>query len=192
MAPMNRNDELLESLGAYRPADLGEAAHRDAIATLLRTTANPFSRSQFAPGHITASCYVVDAEGRLLLHHHRRLGRWLQMGGHVERSESPVEAALREAEEESGLRDLTLAVDTIFDVDVHPIPAGKGEPGHQHFDVRYLATTGDAGAIVADANESNELAWVPLAEAERRMDEEAATRVIRKIESFLRQGVCRV
>ncbi len=82
---------------------------------------------------------------RVLLHHHRRLDAWLQMGGHDEGESDPRATARREGAEESGLSDLVLLSPAILDVDVHPIPAGKGEPPHLHHDVRYALATRDAG-----------------------------------------------
>lgn len=181
-----RHRDLFDELQRYRAADALESRHLDGLLELLSNSADVFSRAHFTPGHVTASCFIVDAtRGALLLHHHRRLNRWLQMGGHVEGDEAPLAAALREGAEESGLRDLDLAADGIFDVDVHGIPAGKGEPDHRHFDVRYVARTATPDAVVIDPNESNDLAWVPLERAESLMNEEASSRVIRKIRSRL-------
>ncbi len=179
-----RRLDLLAQLERYSPADALEARHQAAIVDLVGKAEGAFDRTHFVPGHITASCFIVDG-GRLLLHHHRRLNRWLQMGGHVEIDEDPKEAALREGSEESGLRDLALAVDGIFDLDVHVIPAGKGEPEHRHFDVRYLARTASPGAVVIDRAESNDVAWVPLERAGALMNEAASSRVIQKIRSRL-------
>lgn len=179
-----RRTGLLAQLDRYSPADALESRHHQAIVALVAAAEGAFDRAHFAPGHITASCFIVDRGGALLLHHHRRLNRWLQMGGHVEREERPEQAALREGAEESGLRDLELA-DGIFDLDVHVIPAGRGEPEHRHFDVRYLARTATPHAVVIDRNESNELAWVPLDRAEALMNEAASSRVIQKIRSRL-------
>jgi 8-oxo-dGTP pyrophosphatase MutT (NUDIX family) len=183
---MQRHIDLLTQLARYRPADPAEARHQEAIVDLLATSPEAFSRANYAPGHVTASCFIVDERGSaLLLHHHRRLGRWLQMGGHVEADEPPAAAALREGSEESGLRDLAFLVDGIFDLDVHAIPAAKGEPEHRHFDVRYVARTATPEAVVIDRAESNDVAWVPLDRAEAMMNEAASSRVIRKIRSRL-------
>jgi len=169
---MVSNDRMIE---AY------DGIYRDAFLDLLHNTNAPYSRAQFEPGHITASCYVVDDRSRLLLHHHRRLDRWLQMGGHLEPGESTVDAALREATEESGLRDLQLAFDGILDLDVHVIPAGRGEPEHRHFDVRYIARTGSPDAIAMDEQESKALQWVDLERAANLMKGEESLRVLSKI-----------
>ena len=177
--------ELLEELRSYRAADAREAQHQRDILDLLSYGVDPFSRGQFVPGHITASCFIIDpATKSLLLHHHRRLDRWLQMGGHIDAGETARAAALREGAEESGLRDLELVRDGVIDVDVHSIPAAKGEPDHTHFDVRYVARTMRPDSIIMAAGESNELAWAGLEKAESMMNEEASTRVIMKIRNL--------
>jgi 8-oxo-dGTP pyrophosphatase MutT (NUDIX family) len=182
-----RHAALLGQLRDYTAADALEARHQRDIVNLLTDGGDSFSRGHFEPGHITASLFIVDpAMERLLLHHHRRLDRWLQLGGHVEGDEDPKVAALREGREESGLCDLELVVDGIFDLDVHVIPAAKGEPDHRHFDVRYLARTSTPEAIALDAAESKALAWVVLVEGERRMNEAASSRVVAKIAAMLR------
>lgn len=183
----SRSDRLLAQLRRYEPTDALEEAHRQAMVKLLTDGADPFSRNHFAPGHFTASCYIVDGGGRLLLHHHRRLNRWLQMGGHVEESELPEAAALREGREESGLEDLETVA--LLDLDIHAIPAGKGEPDHDHYDVRYLARTTRPDSIAIDRAESNELAWVTLERAAQLMPGAESHRAIRKVERLLTGGI---
>lgn len=181
---MTRHERLLSELRTYDAEDGAEERDRVAMLALLAEQ-DAFSRAHFAPGHFTASCYILDDGGRLLLHHHRRLDRWLQMGGHVEGEETPHLAALREGGEESGLTDLALAANGIFDLDIHGIPAGKGEPGHHHYDVRYVARTASPGAVAIDRAESNELAWVSLERAAELMPGPESQRVIRKIARLL-------
>lgn len=121
----------------HRPADATEAEHQNRILSLLRTSDAPFDRTSYDPGHITASAFLLSTTGKLLLLWHKKLARWLQPGGHLERwDRTPEEAALREAREETGL--VLIETRGLFDVDVHPIPPRGTEPGHDHFDLRYL------------------------------------------------------
>lgn len=184
---MERRERLLDQLRGYAATDPSEVEHRRAMLELLEAADDAFSRNHFVPGHFTASCYIVDGSGRLLLHHHKRLDRWLQMGGHVELEESPELAALREGCEESGLHDLVPMTDGIFDLDIHPIPAAKGEPDHAHFDIRYLARTASPDTVVVDRAESNDLAWVTLERAAELMPDSDSARVLHKIERFVRE-----
>jgi 8-oxo-dGTP pyrophosphatase MutT (NUDIX family) len=179
---MSASRQLLDALRRYRPVDETEDRHHRALMSHLAHTKAPLSRSKYRPGHVTAGLFIVDLESkRLLLHHHRRLDRWLPMGGHLEGNESPAEAALREGREESGLPDLQLVSEEILDVDNHVIPATDDEPEHFHFDVRYVARTKRPGAIAMDAAESKELAWVDFDRALELMDDESSRRVIKKI-----------
>ena len=178
---------LLDQLRQHSPSDGAERQHVEATVRLVESEADCFARTTFSPGHVTASAFIVDSGGRLLLHHHRRLDRWLQMGGHDEGEHDPMLAALREAREDSGLRDL-LPIhphDGILDVDVHRIPAGKNEPEHLHHDVRYLLATRSPECIAFDATESRALAFFSFDEAVTRLGEPSAARVIEKIRRAL-------
>jgi 8-oxo-dGTP pyrophosphatase MutT (NUDIX family) len=121
-----------------------------------------FERS-CVPGHVTGSSWLVDATGRrVLLTHHRKLDKWLQLGGHADGDGDVARVALREAEEESGLRDL-IVEPAIFDLDRHLIPARGTEPAHWHYDVRFVVrTTGSEGFTISD--ESHALAWRAIAD----------------------------
>jgi 8-oxo-dGTP pyrophosphatase MutT (NUDIX family) len=131
-------------------------------------------------GHLTASAWIVDpARTRTLLTHHRKLDRWLQLGGHVDGEADLAAAALREAREESGLARLRLMSPEIFDVDRHRIPAHGAEPGHWHFDVRFLIEA-DPAEPLGISDESKDLAWVRLDEVARLNPDESLARMVRK------------
>jgi 8-oxo-dGTP pyrophosphatase MutT (NUDIX family) len=177
---------LHDALLAHVPADDAERRDRDAIAELVATTDRCFDRTLYEPGHVTGSAFVVDASsGCVLLHHHRRLGRWLQLGGHDEGEHDPLATALREAREESGLLDLRPLSTAILDVDVHVIPAHRAEPPHQHHDVRYALQTSMPATISQLDEESFDLAWLDLEEAARRMAEPGADRALRRLAALL-------
>jgi 8-oxo-dGTP pyrophosphatase MutT (NUDIX family) len=127
----------------------------------VREQARPFHRETLE-GHFTASAWLVSADGeRALLMLHRKLGRWLQPGGHADGEADLAGVALREAGEETGLRGLAV-LPGIFDVDRHAIPARGHEPEHWHYDVRYVVVA-RAGEAFVQNEESLELAWRPVA-----------------------------
>lgn len=148
MQPSTR-DALLDLLQDHVAADADEATDLARIRALIRESAAPTSRDQFAPGHLTASAVLVDpARERTLLIKHRKLGLWLQPGGHFEPDEVvPAAAALREVQEETGLEGRALE---LLDVDVHAIPARKQDPAHEHFDLRFLVEVPPSGAFAGD------------------------------------------
>lgn len=130
-------------------------------------------------GHLTASGWTVDPErGRTLLIHHRKLGKWLQPGGHADGDPNLPEVARKEALEETGLDTSLLLGGRIFDLDIHPIPAGKGVPAHEHFDVRFLL---EANGDPAANHESHEVRWIDLEEIESLTEEASILRMRRKL-----------
>ena len=113
-------------------------------------------------GHVTASAWIVDpARTRALLTHHRKLGRWLQLGGHLDGEPDVAAGALREAREESGLASLRFVSPAVYDLDVHTISARGAEPAHEHYDVRFLLEADPAEPVIV-SDESHEVAWIAL------------------------------
>jgi 8-oxo-dGTP pyrophosphatase MutT (NUDIX family) len=115
-------------------------------------------RRESLEAHFTGSAWLVSADGeRVLLTHHRKLGRWLQLGGHADGDIDLARVALREAEEESGIIGLTVEA-APFDLDRHRIPARGAEPEHWHYDVRYVVHAQASEDFVV-GEESHALAW---------------------------------
>lgn len=128
-------------------------------------------------GHLTGSAWLVSADGqRVLLTHHRKLGRWLQLGGHADGDSDLARVALREAEEESGLSGLSVEP-AIFDLDRHAIPARGAEPEHWHYDVRFVVRAGADEAFTV-SEESHALAWRPVNEL---VDDASADESVRRM-----------
>jgi 8-oxo-dGTP pyrophosphatase MutT (NUDIX family) len=154
--------DLATALAEYRTRHPEEGASFGLFAGFLATDGALFER-RHPPGHFTGSAWLVSADGaRVLLTHHRKLGRWLQLGGHADGDTDLAQVALREAQEESGLVDLVVDA-AIFDLDRHAIPARGSEPEHWHYDVRFVVrATGSEAFEVSE--ESLALAWRPVAE----------------------------
>lgn len=131
-------------------------------------------------GHFTGSAWLVSADGeRVLLTHHRKLERWLQLGGHADGDVDLSRVALREAEEESGLTGLSVE-SAPFDLDRHRIPARAQEPEHWHYDVRYVVRAG-ASETFEVSEESHALAWRSIREiAEDPASDESLRRMAGK------------
>nr|WP_316640768.1 NUDIX hydrolase [uncultured Roseateles sp.] len=128
-----------------------------------------FARSTMR-GHITASALVLNADhSKLLLIHHRIIGRWLQPGGHVEPGQDLWASACREVAEETGVAPIErLALGPFgampVDIDSHAIAANarKGEGAHWHHDFLYLARADDSAALQAQLDEVHAVRWAPL------------------------------
>lgn|SRR5690606_35730976 len=152
-------EQLLADYALRHPAESGEA---ERFRAFLASADRVFDRSH-PPGHFTASCWLVSADGQhLLMTHHRKLDRWLQLGGHCDGDPDVRRAALREAEEESGLSGLWVEP-LLFDIDRHRIPARGSEAEHWHYDLRFVIHAGAGEAFVV-SDESHDLAWRSIVE----------------------------
>ena len=179
-----RLDSLRLQLSRYRPANATEAAFVDRMLELSRAD-GACERAHFSPGHFTASAFVLSPERTdLVLIHHKKLGIWVQPGGHVEEADADLlSAARREVLEEVGLSELEelpgALGSAVFDVDIHLIPARKADPSHEHFDVRFAFVAKTRKLVHSD--EVADLRWVPLSQVEQMGTDESVLRAVNKL-----------
>jgi 8-oxo-dGTP pyrophosphatase MutT (NUDIX family) len=173
--PAALRSSVRDSVVARAPIDDAERACVDEFLERFDALVHPFDQES-DPVHVTGSAIVVGPRGVVLLQH-KRLGFWLQPGGHVDSGESPWEAALREAREETGL-DVRFAGDgepQLVHVDVH-----AGGRGHTHLDLRYLVDGGDADPC-PPADESQEIGWFEWDAAIERAGDERLKACLRAL-----------
>ena len=173
----------------YQTMPASQTAAKARFAAFAASHPDVFHRTH-APGHFTASAWLVSQDGaRVLLTHHQKLGRWLQLGGHADGDQDLVNVALREAEEESGLTGLSIDPE-IFDLDAHEIPARGAigapnyEAAHIHWDVRFVVRAAVEDFSVSE--ESLALSWVDIATL--ATDPSADASLVRMAEKWLRQA----
>jgi 8-oxo-dGTP pyrophosphatase MutT (NUDIX family) len=155
--------DLVALVSGHRAVSPREAAARERFLAELARLAAPCDEHADLT-HVTASAIVVGRRGTIL-HRHKRLGRWMQPGGHIDPGESPPEAALREATEELGL-DLAHPPGgpRLINLDVH-----EAALGHTHLDLRYLVLGSDADPDPPEG-ESPDARWCSWEEAEGLAD----------------------
>ena len=182
--PEVERKRLLADLERYHPRDVVELSVRDLMCAFVTREPRCFERSA-REGHLTASAWIVDPQRHsTVLVLHKKLGRWLQPGGHADGDGDLRRVALREAAEETGFTTLRLAAASIYDVDVHEIPAHQSEPMHFHYDVRF-AFVADACEPFVISDESHDVAWIAISSLERYGIDESVFRLARKTSGLL-------
>lgn len=175
---MNR-ENVIQDLIKYRLKHPNEASVVDRLIQFVSEHEDCFERN-LLQGHVTGSAWVVDRSGtNVLLTHHRKLNRWLQLGGHADGNSNTLEVAKREAEEESSLKGLSVVGSGIFDVDIHLIPGREREPEHFHYDIRY-AFRALGGSKYSVSAESLDLKWIPISQISDFTQEESMLRMAQK------------
>tara|TARA_B100000029_G_scaffold384692_1_gene380270 strand:- start:1040 stop:1588 length:549 start_codon:yes stop_codon:yes gene_type:complete len=169
---------LLEMLRDYARRHPAEVLTTDRFIDFVERYERCFESDCWA-GHVTGSAWLVSPDGAdVLLTHHKKLDRWLQLGGHSDGETNTLRVAVKEAEEESGLFVRPLS-EQVFDLDVHEIPARGAAPAHLHFDVRF-ALQSSSGRDFRVSGESHALAWAPAHDLSAYTDEESVLRMSRK------------
>ncbi len=179
---MYRN-KLLNLLSDYALKYPNEKNIVKRFINFINENKNCFNRN-LLNGHITGSAWVLNNnKTSVLLTHHKKLHKWLQLGGHADGNSDILNVALKEVYEESGLTNLEIVSNRIFDLDIHSIPARKNEPEHYHYDVRFLfKTNGNQKFIVS--KESFSLRWINLNEVHKLTNENSIIRMVNKTFEF--------
>jgi 8-oxo-dGTP pyrophosphatase MutT (NUDIX family) len=175
---------ILDQLDRYQAESPDDQAHKNSIVHFIKNHPNCFDR-ELPYGHVTGSAWVINqTRDKVLLTLHAKVATWMQMGGHSDGHPITNDVALREAHEESGLKNITPLSSEIFDLDIHHYPAFQTKRGfeheHLHFDLRYIFEADENEPLTPQEGESNGLRWVPLAEAHQLNAQEKFLRMIRK------------
>lgn len=175
--------KILKKIRRYEPLSQTEKKSKNQIVNFLVNNEDNYLRTN-SKGHLTASAWVINNnKDKVLLHYHKSLDKWIQLGGHLEKEELIQEAALREAREESGLNSISIVDDKIFDLDVHKIPSTDKQAEHFHYDLRILMEA-DSEEELKKSSESKSLKWIDLQEVKTYVSEESVLRMFRKIKNI--------
>lgn len=190
---MNRNniEQILKSYFKYFPKEREDLKQLINFVKQSQKLNEDIFSSTNTVGHITASGFIYSKkEKKLLLLKHKKLGKWLQPGGHVEKVDKTIlDTAKREIFEETGLKDLELVNLSInnaipFDINTHFIPESpkKNMPAHYHHDFRFLFTIDKIEDVKIDTEESNGYKWIDLSDLQ---DADNMNVIIGKINKIL-------
>jgi len=176
---VNRFD-LVTSLHDYQTAFQEEKDFINRFLSLL-AEASCFERTHL-PGHITGSAWIVDSSRtQVLLVHHAKLNKWVQPGGHADGDENILRVALKEAEEETGLKEFkVLEPKKPFDIDIHLIPQRSEFPEHFHYDVRFILEA-NPHQMIQVSEESHDVKWIRLDDLEKYSQERSVLRMKDKL-----------
>ncbi len=171
--------ELIKELTLYGSSYPEELLFVAQFKTLLKHP-KCFHRDHL-PGHITGSAWIANSYfTKVLLVRHAKLDKWLQPGGHADGDENVMDVVLKELKEETGLIRATLNRDSIFDIDIHTIPARDNFPEHFHYDVRFLFAADEADTVSIN-HESHDIQWVNLSILEKYSKEKSILRMKEKL-----------
>ncbi len=161
---MNLKDQIKN----YAPFDETEEKLKEYFLKWMDTFKDVLTReNEF--GHFASSAFVVNKDRtKMLVVYHNTYDAWIFPGGHADREENLLSVAIREVEEETGLKAKVLD-NSIFAISASPIVGhvkrGKYVPAHTHLDVVYLLEADDNEPLTFREDESKEVKWITFEEA---------------------------
>lgn len=172
--------EVSKLLENYQTSDEQEKEHKLRMLNILQQQNDIFSEES-PDGHFTASAWLLNHDKtKVLLTLHAKLNRWFQLGGHIERSDATfLDACLREAQEESGIPNISAEGAFVIDVDIHKIPENPKSAAHLHYDVT-LCFIADKHAEITMSKESKRLEWIGINDVKNITNDPAVIRMAEK------------
>jgi len=170
---------LIDLLERYKPVNQQEMHSKLNMLDFINSNSACFERSN-TEGHITASAWLLNNDlSQVLLLHHAKLDVWCQLGGHCDGEADVLSVAIKEAQEESGINNIVPVNREIFDLDIHPIPAMRGDLPHYHYDVRFLLKVNSDEQVIGN-NESKAIRWFGQQQELLPTNAESVLRMFRK------------
>ena len=174
--------QLIENYCARYPIE----KTAQSILSFLQADKNPFSRKNHH-GHFTGSAWIVNPDkSKILMTHHKKIDKWLQLGGHADDEVDLLKVSQREAKEESGLCNFVILSKEIFDMDINKFPTIGSEPRHLHYDIRFLLEADHEESVIV-SDESYDVAWIVLDKIQQINSEDSIMRMVKKTK-ILYQG----
>lgn len=160
---------LKEQIGNYEPFDEQEQRDKEQFLNFINTFDDVLTRDNIF-GHFSASAFVVNKEkNKMVVVYHNINDGWIYPGGHADGEEKLLDVAIREVEEEMGLK-VKILDESIFSIQSAPVKGhvkkGKYVSAHLHLDVVYLLEADDSQPLIFKEDESSGIKWIPFEEAD--------------------------
>ena len=163
------SDRLKEQIRAYRPVNEQEERDKELILRCLETEKDIFTRENHL-AHMTASAWIVnEPRTKVLMAYHNIYHSWSWLGGHADGETDLLKVALKEAQEESGIRHVKPVSEKIYSLEVLTVDGhvkkGAYVSSHLHLNVTYLLQAEETDVLHIKEDENSNVAWFPLEEA---------------------------
>ena len=161
--------KLQEQLEQYHPFNEQEERDKKVMLQLLKTQPDIFTRENEV-AHFTASSWLLNREHtKVLMIYHNIYHSWAWTGGHADGEEDLLAVAIREAQEETGVKEIQTVDDTIFSIETLTVDGhekrGRYVPSHLHLNVTYLLEADEAEVLRIKPDENSGVKWFSLEEA---------------------------
>lgn len=181
--------EYYELIRAYRPKDEMDRRVKENMLSFITVHGDTVLTRENPIAHMTASTVIVNEERtRMLMIHHKIYDTWTWQGGHTDGEKDLLKVALKEAEEETGIRTYKVLENEegiIRKLDILTVKAHmkNGEPiaAHLHLNAAFLLEAKEEDALLLNKEETNGIRWVPLEEIDALAKEPEITPIYHEL-----------
>lgn len=175
----------IDSIRVYIPHNEQEKKDKEVILKCIDKFDDVLTRDNEV-AHITSSGFVVNKlRDRVLMVHHNIYNSWAWTGGHADGEDDLLRVAMKEVNEETGVRNITPVSSDIFSLDILTVlghvKRGKYVSPHLHLSVAYLLEADDMEGLVIKKDENSGVKWVPIDEVNVYSNEPHMQKVYEKL-----------
>ena len=184
---------ICEDIRAYKPYNVQEEKDKQTILAFLERYDDAFLRSNEL-AHMTASAWATNKQhDKILMCYHHIYDSWSWLGGHCDGEKDCLKVAIREVEEEAGLKEVMPISKDIFSLEVLSVDShykkGNYVPTHLHLNVTYLLQADDSEALSIKEDENSAVSWFGIDEAVKKKNEKwFRDNIYSKLNSKLKEG----
>lgn len=184
---------LKKEIESYVPYNEQERCDKELMIEYINTFRDVLTREN-KMCHFTASNWIVNKEKtKILMVYHNIYKSWAWTGGHADGESNLLNVALREAEEETGLKNLKVISDGIFSlqiltVDSH-IKRGKFISSHLHLDCCFLLEADENEMLKIKEDENSGVKWIDIDKAVEMSNEENMKPIYKKLNEKLKKSI---
>ena len=176
---------LLETIREFTPGCEQEEADRRLMLSYMERFPQLLTREN-ETAHFTASCWIVTPDqSRALMAYHNQYDSWAWLGGHADGESDLLSVALREAREESGLREVRAVRNTPLSLEILAVQPhekrGRFVPAHLHLNLTYLLEADPAQALACKPDENSGVRWFSPWDAVQAASEAFMRPIYRKL-----------
>ena len=158
----------IDDIKNYIPYNNQEEADKEAFLYSINNFNNLLTREN-PIAHVSSSGYIVNKDKtKVLMIYHNIYKSWSWTGGHADGDDDLLYVAIKEAKEETGIKNIKALDEKIFSLDVLPVPAhekrGKKIASHLHLSVAYLLEGDEDDELSIKEDENSGVKWIPINE----------------------------
>ena len=181
----------IEEIKKYKPYNIQEEKDKEFILKCINDFDNILTRENIIV-HITSSGYIVNKDfTKVLMVFHNIYNSWSWTGGHADGEGDLLKVAIKEAKEETAIKNIKPISKDIFSLDVITVEGhirrGEYVSSHLHLSICYLLQGDEKDTLKIKEDENSGVKWIPIEEVDKYSTEEKMIKIYNKFHEKIKK-----